>query len=218
MTREEAIRMIERIKDRINWEVVDSQKKMDALNMAIKSLETWEKVKKEIDDSISVCESDAMRDTWCDGELAGFLQSKDIINRNLSGGERMTREEAIARLKVLTDYEYDEDLEALEMAIEALEQQPCEDCISRQAVINCVTSNEFRYKIVEDIKTLPSVTPKEKTGKWIDDGFYAEGHSEIVYRCSQCNHCIIELSIEEYNFCPNCGARMVEPQESEVSK
>ena len=38
MTREEAIRMIERIKDRINWEVVDSQKKMDALNMAIKAL------------------------------------------------------------------------------------------------------------------------------------------------------------------------------------
>lgn len=48
MTREEAIRMIERIKDRINWEVVDSQKKMDALNMAIKSLEAWEKVKTEI--------------------------------------------------------------------------------------------------------------------------------------------------------------------------
>lgn len=45
-------------------------------------------------------------------------------------------------------------------------QQPCEDCISRQEAINCVTSNEFRYKIVEDIKTLPSVIPKEKTG-WI---------------------------------------------------
>lgn len=54
------------------------------IELAIKSLEAWGKVKKEIDDSISVCESDAMRDTWCDGELAGFLQSKDIINRNLS--------------------------------------------------------------------------------------------------------------------------------------
>jgi hypothetical protein len=56
----------------------------DLVNTAIKSLEAWGKVKKEIDDSISVCESDAMRDTWCDGELAGFLQCKDIINRNLS--------------------------------------------------------------------------------------------------------------------------------------
>lgn len=39
MTREEAIRMLIRLKDRINFEVTDSQKKMDALNMAIKALE-----------------------------------------------------------------------------------------------------------------------------------------------------------------------------------
>ena len=36
----------------------------------------------------------------------------------------MTNKEAIERLKVLTDYEYDEDLEALELAIQALESQP----------------------------------------------------------------------------------------------
>ena len=34
----------------------------------------------------------------------------------------MTEIEAIKRLKVLTDYEYDEDLEALEMAIRALQE------------------------------------------------------------------------------------------------
>lgn len=34
----------------------------------------------------------------------------------------MTNKEAIERLKVLTDYEYDEDLEALELAIKALEE------------------------------------------------------------------------------------------------
>ena len=52
--------------------------------LAIKSLEAWEKVKKEMDETISTCESNTMRSTWCDGELAGFLQSKDIIDRNLS--------------------------------------------------------------------------------------------------------------------------------------
>lgn len=68
------------------------------------------------------------------------------------------------------------------LAIEALEQQPCEDCISRQEAINCVTLNEFRYKIVEDMKTLPSVAPKENTGhckdcKWWkdNDGVYRRG-------------------------------------------
>ena len=46
----------------------------------------------------------------------------------------MTREEAIMRLKVLTDYEYDEDLEALEMAIKALEQEPFmnKPCVAHQ--------------------------------------------------------------------------------------
>lgn len=47
MTREEAIRMLIRLKDQINFEVTDSQKKMDALNMAINALsentDFWEK-------------------------------------------------------------------------------------------------------------------------------------------------------------------------------
>ena len=80
MSIEEAIKGIHTLTERISL----ADDRQDAIAMAIKSLEAWEKVKKEIDDSISVCESDAMRDTWCDGELAGFLQSKDIINRNLS--------------------------------------------------------------------------------------------------------------------------------------
>ena len=58
--------------------------KHETLTMAIRSLEAWEKVRKEIDDSILICQEYAQDDTWCDGELAGFLQSKDIINRNLS--------------------------------------------------------------------------------------------------------------------------------------
>ena len=55
-----------------------------ANNMAIKSLEAWEKVEKEIDDSILICQVSAQNNIWNDGELAGFLQSKDIINENLS--------------------------------------------------------------------------------------------------------------------------------------
>ena len=50
------------------------------------------------------------------------------------------------------DYE-----EAFQMAIEALEQQSSEDCISRQAVIEMMN-----YGILEDnIKDLPPVMPKE---------------------------------------------------------
>lgn len=48
MTTQEAIKMLVRIKDRINFEVTDSQKKMDALNMAIRSLEADRTVEKEL--------------------------------------------------------------------------------------------------------------------------------------------------------------------------
>lgn len=95
---------------------------------------------------------------------------------------------------------------------DVLNQQPCEDCISRQEAINCVTLNEFRYKIVEDIKTLPSITPKEKTGKW-----YKTGLIDKV-ACSNCKSQLWDITRDEvlkYKYCPNCGARMIEPQESE---
>lgn len=54
---------------------------------------------------------------------------------------------------------------ALDMAIKALEQQPCEDCISRKAVIKLVEQYPViignRYSgLIADIEHLPSVTPK----------------------------------------------------------
>ena len=83
MTREEAIKVLRSL---YNVQRLDAltREEMTAVDMAIKSLEAWEKVKKEMDETISTCESNTMRSTWCDGELAGFLQSKDIIDRNLS--------------------------------------------------------------------------------------------------------------------------------------
>ena len=42
MTKEEAIRMLTRLKDQINFEWADAQKKMDALNVAIEALKQTE--------------------------------------------------------------------------------------------------------------------------------------------------------------------------------
>lgn len=62
--------------------------------------------------------------------------------------------------------------EALQIAIEALKQELCEDCISRQAVKDIICSGvsidtdadkEYVYELIDK---LPSVTPKGKTG-WI---------------------------------------------------
>ena len=54
---------------------------------------------------------------------------------------------------------------------------------------------------------------KPKIGHWIMTGdYYTGAYGSLDYvRCSCCNY----ESLEEGNYCPNCGAKMVEPQESE---
>ena len=127
----------------------------------------------------------------------------------------MTREEAkscIGTIEMLQRLAYNihgvmdvVDADNCKNIIKALEKEPCEDCISRQEAINCATLNEFRYKIVEDIKTLPSVTPKEKTGKWIKTGLIDK------VACSNCKSQLWDITRDEvlkYKYCPNCGAKM----------
>lgn len=81
----------------------------------------------------------------------------------------MTKKEAI---KILMDGELNpcvaEDREACDMAIKALEKEPCEDCISRQAVIDALRDAENHafntyykglVKAHKIIVGLPSVIP-----------------------------------------------------------
>lgn len=136
----------------------------------------------------------------------------------------MTREEAIARIKnhkiahKMNEPRAIYISEALDMAIEALEQEPCEDAISRQAVLDaveddnrngmwsCFASDDDAQKFKTVIKDLPPVKPQEpKTGHWIED------ENEMEVWCSACG----EENDECSRYCPNCGCRMVKPQESE---
>ena len=92
--------------------------------------------------------------------------------------------------------------EALDMAIKVLEQEPCEDAISRQAVVDY---NNF----LNELRKLPSVQPKVKTGHWIQ----ISSHS--IYECSECGQTVMTSDICAYEFCHGCGLRMVELQKSE---
>ena len=92
--------------------------------------------------------------------------------------------------------------------------QPCPDAISRRATLE-------PYKILNDTDTLcvaliranimqqPPVNPQPKTGHW----------DSRTCKCSECSYQITfsEYTEHKYKYCPNCGAKMVEPQESEVS-
>lgn len=85
----------------------------------------------------------------------------------------------------------------------------CEDCVSREAVLDALhvegrPTKRFDYviEVRRDIEALPPVTPKQKTGKWIDD------------KCSVCGKGIEDLISspewyrnEEPKFCPMCGVK-----------
>jgi len=86
----------------------------------------------------------------------------------------MTIEEAIKTLKehkIMFQHDFGWDIstiKALEMVIEALEQQPCEDCISRQAVdelskelVHTTRDKaDFLCNFWEGLQKLPPITPK----------------------------------------------------------
>ena len=82
----------------------------------------------------------------------------------------MSRDEAIKELTELLPEEFlSKYTEAIKMGIEALEQEPCEDAISRQAVIDTLTKTSgIRGDALKALYDLPSVTPQPKmVERWI---------------------------------------------------
>jgi hypothetical protein len=111
----------------------------------------------------------------------------------------MTKEIAIHNLFVLKlRTRVLSDRDALGMAIKALEQQPREDCISRQAVLDIINfedkwlydakSHNADTKIAfsgleSRVKALPSVTPTSDAEDKYDIGYncgYADAMSDIA--------------------------------------
>lgn len=131
----------------------------------------------------------------------------------------MTREEAIKVIEnrdSIMDYCESAQLgEALDMAIEALSAETCEDAISRQAFIEWMQDKTFGDIVVaseHNFDCLPPVTPKQKMGRWIDKD--ASG-TNFYGKCSCCGQ---EFQVDAWytqnmNFCPNCGAEMAESED-----
>ena len=122
----------------------------------------------------------------------------------------MTREE---RIQIIKHLKYDRSIGAYYMItdkdadeiIKALEQEPCEDAISRESVLRLFATHDGKY-LYEAIRELPPVQKEPKTGHWIKSNI---GGAKV---CSVCN---AHMGLSSFKFCPNCGAKMVEPQESE---
>ena len=95
------------------------------------------------------------------------------------------------------------------------EPDPCEDAVSRADVeIEIVNLLKGVFVEYEDIAKkvaarLPSVTPKRKTGKWIDAVIPNDNGGLPVQVCDQCNTFFpLAYTGGGHRFCPNCGADM----------
>lgn len=130
----------------------------------------------------------------------------------------MTNKEAIARIK-----------EALDMAIKVLEQQPSGDAISRQEVLDALDKNKYSNEFCEEhcidwsinlgmahivVNELKPVKLTRPTGRWISR-WCGDIH---FYVCSECSKefsydAETGIDITNYNYCPYCGAKMIEPQD-----
>ena len=121
-----------------------------------------------------------------------------------------------------------------------LEQEPTTkndlgaDCISRKAVLDAIDSKAWEFcdyliskgrndeqkpvshfadNLRECVRVeLPSVTPKQRIGKWIKS---RDGYGNNHYTCPFCK---LDIATKyagtlKDNYCSNCGAKMVEPQE-----
>jgi TolB-like protein len=79
-------------------------------------------------------------------------------------------------------------------------QELYKDCISRQEAIRIAEQGQIQGYIWQFKKlcTLPPVEPERKIGKWHVEGFDAW--------CTNCG--FHPTTIEAFNYCPNCGAKM----------
>ena len=110
---------------------------------------------------------------------------------------------------------------AVSMALKALEQEPCEDCVSRIEALNSLDKVENKdswYRltdVMKMIRNLPPVIPQPKTGRWIS-GHEETGALGITYTEKICSNCGWSHSLViPKNYCPNCGIKMVESEGKE---
>ena len=93
-------------------------------------------------------------------------------------------------------------------AISALEQEPCDDAISREAVLGLFYDLDNLY---ERIKQLPSVHPSRK-GHWTSTVCYARTDNGVLlmgFECSECGKItFISPAMHTPKGCPFCMADM----------
>ena len=136
----------------------------------------------------------------------------------------MTGKEAIKMIEYIrhtgngeSEYKNCAQAVALDVAIKALEQEQCEDCVSRKSLLDKLdplykekiktapdNMAEGFVQVEKLIKQEPPVTPARNKGKWING-------NPICPCCGEDKFKDLDADIWadwQPKYCPNCGAEM----------
>jgi hypothetical protein len=142
---------------------------------------------------------------------------KEAYNMAIQALEQEPCDDAISRNDMLDAVGHGTTYTSLEVqkiinGLPSVNPVPCDDVVSRQAVLKIIDGWYEQNRDTENIEDLivlitymDSVRPQEpKTGHWIMD-------SKLERRaCDNCNTSY-RCRFYPHNYCPNCGAKMVEP-------
>ncbi len=109
------------------------------------------------------------------------------------------------------------------LALEALEQESCDDCISRKSVITIIQNHWWNCRDIDKlVNELPSVTPIRPKGHWIEtaEEYYkavnekgggVNENTDFFTDDIACSECLAKFSIidneaERFDYCPCCGS------------
>ena len=219
MTRAEAIMILKNEQPHCGKRALfPEEKKYEAYDVAIKALE-----QQTCEDAVSRA---AVLDIFADNADATrpYSTAWEEVKALPPVNPQHTDEE----IQKMQDLEQAEIQKAYEIG--KTEGQNSEDVISRQAVLDamyalCDTGETLKENpwrdnphidaVVETIEQLPSVNP-QRTGHWIQTQEKDDAEPFILWECSCCHKEFRGVIHKVSNYCPNCGCRIVEPQESEV--
>ena len=115
--------------------------------------------------------------------------------------------------------------------LEKQTQEPCEDAIGRQAVLDVMRKNhrsggrdidgdyvegDYRECLYDDIISIPSINSQPKTGNWVYK-IYGGFHEQGDWYCSHCDY-QFNYGNGHAEYCPKCGFKMSEAPTEEVKR
>ena len=145
-----------------------------------------------------------------------IIANKDIIISNLS--KIIDLFKAIKAIPTSVTKEEQEYISNDELDVEE-----AYDCIRRKdigltdiEILLCNGSYKEALKMILDkVEKAPSVIPQHQTAYWrvVSDGY---GDNISLCECSKCKDTVwvYKDADRKWNYCPNCGARMVELKEN----